>query len=278
MKYIILPHDKLKLSGCTFYRIQANKDFGNVKVGDLGGYVTNEENLSHEGYCWIADNAMVADQARVFDNAQVCENAFVCNKVRVFGNSKIFGSAIVKHHVRVFGNGRVSGNATVQDFATVFGCGRVFGSSIVGGQVSVCGEAHVAGEAVVDGDIVIGGQTRIAKAANIKGEFICSDNPRLYGKSTVPPINITGLPYRVTIQDNMVTMGCATFPLRDWLMFSKQQIKQIECGQDPEYHVDDLWDVCHRFIKPIGEIARIANRPVNEDIVYYEDHFKPRTE
>ena len=43
----------------TLYRIKALKDFGNVKKGDLGGYVEREENLSHSGDCWIYDKAKV---------------------------------------------------------------------------------------------------------------------------------------------------------------------------------------------------------------------------
>lgn len=31
------------------YRIMAFRDFGSVKVGQLGGFVENESNLSHEG-------------------------------------------------------------------------------------------------------------------------------------------------------------------------------------------------------------------------------------
>ncbi|MDE5977041.1 MAG: hypothetical protein K2G70_01045 [Turicibacter sp.] len=35
----------------TLYRIRALRDFGDVKQGDVGGYIEKEENLSHEGYC-----------------------------------------------------------------------------------------------------------------------------------------------------------------------------------------------------------------------------------
>jgi conserved hypothetical protein len=33
------------------YRVQALKDFGDVKAGDKGGWVESEENLSHHGDC-----------------------------------------------------------------------------------------------------------------------------------------------------------------------------------------------------------------------------------
>ena len=49
------------------YRIRALIDvrYG-VKKGDLGGYVQSAENLSQEGTCWIADDAVVCENARVY--------------------------------------------------------------------------------------------------------------------------------------------------------------------------------------------------------------------
>lgn len=41
------------------YRIEALKDFSNVKKGDKGGFVESEENLSQNGDCWIYGNAKV---------------------------------------------------------------------------------------------------------------------------------------------------------------------------------------------------------------------------
>jgi hypothetical protein len=36
------------------YRIKAVRDFSDVKKGDIGGYVESEDNLSHEGDCWVS--------------------------------------------------------------------------------------------------------------------------------------------------------------------------------------------------------------------------------
>ena len=35
----------------TLYRIEALKDFGDVKRGDKGGFIESENNLSHYGNC-----------------------------------------------------------------------------------------------------------------------------------------------------------------------------------------------------------------------------------
>ena len=62
------------------YRIQALKDFADVKTGDYGGWVESEDNLLQEGTCWIYDNAMVYQNAKVKNNAVVKDFAEVYGK------------------------------------------------------------------------------------------------------------------------------------------------------------------------------------------------------
>ena len=61
--------------GTKLFRIKALIEFGNVKAGELGGFVEKEENLNHEG------------NARVYGNAWVYGNARVCDDARVYGNA-----------------------------------------------------------------------------------------------------------------------------------------------------------------------------------------------
>ena len=49
----------------------ACKDFGRVKKGDFGGLIESENNLSHEGNCWVFVRARVSGDARVYDDAVV---------------------------------------------------------------------------------------------------------------------------------------------------------------------------------------------------------------
>lgn len=58
-KYRLLKDDTVVVNNKTLYRIEALRDFSNIKKGDLGGYVEKENNLSHNGCCWIYDNAKV---------------------------------------------------------------------------------------------------------------------------------------------------------------------------------------------------------------------------
>jgi hypothetical protein len=108
MKYK-LTDEKIEHNGKMLYRIQALKDFGNVKAGDLGGYIELERNLSHDGNCWVFDDARISDNAWVSDEALVFDNALV------FGNAWVFGDVWVSGEARVSGNTRVYGNTKIKD-------------------------------------------------------------------------------------------------------------------------------------------------------------------
>ena len=55
----------------TLHRIRAVAEFGLVKIGDLGGWIEKEENLSHEGKAWVWGNAEVWGNAKVFSARHV---------------------------------------------------------------------------------------------------------------------------------------------------------------------------------------------------------------
>ena len=69
--------------GTVLHRIIALKDFGDVKKGDLGGFVQSESNLSHEGNCWIYEDARVFDQAQVYGEAMAFKEDQISGKTRI---------------------------------------------------------------------------------------------------------------------------------------------------------------------------------------------------
>ena len=108
------------ISGVKLFRIKALIEFGNVKAGDLGGYIEKEENLSHMGNAWVSGNAQVSGDARVFGNAWVFGDARVSGNARVSGDAQVFGDARVSGNAQVFGDARVSGD---KDYAYAHGFG-----------------------------------------------------------------------------------------------------------------------------------------------------------
>ena len=86
-KYEILidKEHTMNYYGRILHRIKALKDFGEVKKGDIGGFVQGEHNLSHDGNCWIYDNAMCMDNAKctddskMYDNSTMFDNSVMCD-------------------------------------------------------------------------------------------------------------------------------------------------------------------------------------------------------
>ena len=102
-KYELTGEVKVKF-GVTFKRIRALIDFGNVKKGELGGFIEKEENLSHENNAWVYGNAKVYGDAEVSGNAMVSGDAWVYGNAKVYGDAKVYGNARVSGNARVYGN------------------------------------------------------------------------------------------------------------------------------------------------------------------------------
>ncbi|HEM5157618.1 TPA: polymer-forming cytoskeletal protein [Streptococcus suis] len=150
-KYELVLDDTISFWGWKLFRIRALISFGSVEVGDLGGYIEKEENLSHDGNAWVYGNAKVSGNAKVWGNAEVLGNAKVWGNAEVWGNAKVWGNA------EVYGNAKVSGNAKVWGNAKVSGNAKVWGNAEVLGNAKVWGNAEVLGNAEVSelGDIIV---------------------------------------------------------------------------------------------------------------------------
>ncbi len=105
-KYRLLENDTKKGNGKTLYRIEALRDFADVKKGDKGGYVEKEENLSHEGNCWVYGYALVFDYVKIFSNARVYDNAEVYGNAWVYGDARIRDTADYYVGKNVWSSGR----------------------------------------------------------------------------------------------------------------------------------------------------------------------------
>ena len=66
-----LTEEIIKVDDSILYRIEALRDFNDVKKGDKGGFVEKEENLSQYGDSWVYDNAMVFGNAEIVGDAKV---------------------------------------------------------------------------------------------------------------------------------------------------------------------------------------------------------------
>lgn len=137
------------------YRIQALYSFDSVKEGDYGGFVENDTNLSQQGTCWIADNAIVCDEAWVHGNAQIYDHArvteqaevygesVVCNHAHIFGKARITQCACVQNHGKVGEEAVISDFACIKDYAEVGEKAWVYQQAVVGGFEKISGNDRI---------------------------------------------------------------------------------------------------------------------------------------
>lgn len=127
MKYKLTDYRIITPDGKSLRQIQSVRNFRidcwDISVGDLGGYVESESNLSQAGTCWIFPDA------QVWGGAHVADDAVVRGSARISGTTRIIDHAIIWNTV-------MPGNATVGHYAKTFkgivAGGYIFGSPIVG--------------------------------------------------------------------------------------------------------------------------------------------------
>lgn len=137
-KYKLLENECVVLEdGRKLYRIQALKSFGDVKIGDKGGFIELEDNLSHEGDCWVYGSACVMNNGKITENGKIAD------------------------YVLVYGNGKVYGNAEVTGKCSIHENGEVYGDAKLSGIIDVCGEAHIHGDLNTCGSFVFAGNADV---------------------------------------------------------------------------------------------------------------------
>ena len=174
MKKYELTSETKVINGVELHRIKALDSFGNIKKGDLGGWIESEKNLSHGGNAWVSGNAKVYDNAKVLDNATVGGKATVRGEAWVGGKDTVSGNATVEEKSKVDGNAMVcenvivSGNAIVSENATVFENATVSGNAIVIGNATVSENAEVGENAEVSGNATVEDNATIIGNAKVR--------------------------------------------------------------------------------------------------------------
>ena len=65
-KFSLIKKDSVTIGGIKLYRIKAKISFGNVKKGDIGGYVESEKNLHMFGDALVSGDAWVYRDTQIF--------------------------------------------------------------------------------------------------------------------------------------------------------------------------------------------------------------------
>jgi len=183
-KFELTEETQIFFKDVTLHRIRALRDFSDVKKGDLGGWIQKEKNLSHEGDCWIYDNAIVMNDARVLHNARMYDNARMSDNSRMLDNTKMFGNSRMFDNAQMRGNALIRKNATMYDDSELFGnaemCGdsRMFKASIMGENAKISGYVKIYGNAKIYAPIELSGKVFIwSNATIINSQDIISFSP-----------------------------------------------------------------------------------------------------
>lgn len=141
------------------HRIRALSDVRpGVPKGHLGGYVQCEENLSQKGACWIADDAVVCDNARVYGSAWIGNKSHISGQAVISGDAHVGGNAAVLENAHVT-SGSVADHAVVRGNAEIKKDKRTRKSPRITGSALVYGT--VVGNVIVAGGSVIGAEEKL---------------------------------------------------------------------------------------------------------------------
>lgn len=143
-KFQLTNNWKVSKNGRKVYQIEAIKDFGDVKAGELGGWVEHEFNLSHFGSCWINTETVIEDHSHVCGKGQVCNTTV--SHGSVVKNDDTIENTIIENSILEIG-----------ELKTYFTNNKIKNSKIHGGlKDSYILNSFVGTDAKVDGSTVIG--------------------------------------------------------------------------------------------------------------------------
>ena len=162
-KYEILKTNTYNMNGKTLYRIIAIRNFGDIKKGEIGGFVESERNLSHNGNCWIHDDAKVYEKAKVYGDAQIYDHSMVYGKAKVYGHAKLFKSSLVTENAKIYGSSCLTGFTAIRHKVRIYGNAKI-------ADAMISDKTKVYGNVIVDtGGVIIQGNSKIYGSSYIRG-------------------------------------------------------------------------------------------------------------
>lgn len=146
--------------GVTLYQIRALTSFGDVREGDLGGFIESYDNLENDlekGTAWIDKESKAFNKAIVRDYAKV-------ESSNIFDNAVVDGYARLKE-CEVSGNAVIKGNAEALDKAFITDTSIVEGSAWIVDKATVEGYSHIKNSAIIAANAII--------SDSIVSDYVC---------------------------------------------------------------------------------------------------------
>lgn len=133
--------------GRLLHQIVCVTPFGEVKAGELGGWIQKKSNLSQKGNSWIKRNAKVYDDSKIYDDAVIGGFTEVCEQAEVFEHARTYGQPDISGRVKIHGHSVICNFSQIGDDAEVYEHAQILGFPIVGGTSEVCGNVSINGNA-----------------------------------------------------------------------------------------------------------------------------------
>lgn len=159
-KYEFTGEEKV-VDGITLRRIRAVRRFTQADAGEIGGWIQGEDNLSHDGNCWVGEEAIVCNWARVTDDALVSGRAQVYYSAKISGDTYVSDDAWIGGNAEVYGMARVGDNTVITDHAKVYERADVMGHALVRDYARVYGQALVDGTTQVFHNALVHGNAKL---------------------------------------------------------------------------------------------------------------------
>ena len=159
-----LTEETITFGNRILHRIEAIRNFDEVRKGDKGGFVESEDNLSHEGNSWIYDEAKVYDRAKVLNNAivrdyaivkdcaEILHNTLVTDKAYIHGNAKIYNSSVILDYSCVSDNAIITGSSVIKNHACIYGEAKIE-KSYISGYTQICGNVIISNHTSIEGNV-----------------------------------------------------------------------------------------------------------------------------
>ena len=130
-KYEFTENEK-EYQQTTFRQIRALRDIRlhGVQSGDLGGWIEEEINLSHEGACWVGEESFVMRNASVTGDAGVRGKSIVDFRSRISDRAVVSNSVV--HGINSIGDRSVVTDSDIRGQCVIKGDSRIESSKVEG--------------------------------------------------------------------------------------------------------------------------------------------------
>ena len=146
-KRYTLTNEYIETERGRLYRIKALKTFEVqnriVHEGELGGFITSENNLPQQDNSWVFDNAKMYNNSRPWKNACMFDESSMYDNSHGDNSSAMFGNSSMYHHSWLLDNSRMYDNSSLQDDSKMRGNSQIFNHVVLSENMVIVEDAYL---------------------------------------------------------------------------------------------------------------------------------------